>query len=236
MSWFHIDQRAVRARCGAILARVPATDDLGDEARHEVTRIELLQVLEGARLVPGATARGVASLLLEVRRSGGDWRRTIERGVSQRGAVRRERAAAAGIVIALALIGLAWILPWLLAVPPAIAYGLFRRWTRAGEGAVHVHRMEHRARAADQADDVETVNALYAEARRMIAEDRVPRRVGFRLAHVLEAAAHATPFPTDLLRELRQLRTIAPETELTYDHARETIEGRLALRRDESKS
>jgi hypothetical protein len=226
---FHIDQRAARDRCEAILGRVPTSDNPARAA----ARAELVEVLTWCRLVPGATARGVAWLLSTVQRTGdrAAARRTIERAIPVRGAVRRGRTAVAVIALAALTVAAARLSPWLAAAIAVVAAAVAaRRLAVVDRAAIRVHRMEDAARAADEAGDVETVNALYAEARRMIAADRVPAGVGFRLAYVLGAAARATPFPVELLRELRQLHFLAPETELSYDAVCETIEERLRLR------
>ena len=233
MPFFHVDQRPVRARCEEVLAAVPAAEAPRAEEGRTVARAELRAALRGRRLVPGATAAGLTKLLLTVQRDADAdaWRRTIERAIPVRGAVRRTAVVAA----LLAAAALAWLLGW-KALWGAAAIVLVAAWLylprvmRYADAVGEVTRMEIAARDADRADDVAVVNALYARARRMIADDRVPARVGFRLAQVLRAAASATPFPAELLRELRQLHAIAPETELTYADVDETIERRLQLR------
>jgi hypothetical protein len=237
VSLFHADQGPLRERCEAILAAV--TVDLEDPARDAAWK-ELIHVLEACRLPPGTTVRGVAGLLLTVQRTRNPatLRRSLERAIPARGLVRRERAAAAAIIVVALSIGFASISPWLLVAAIVLGVAIvacrvtiaLRRYVRDGQGALHVARMEAAALAAEKAEDVETINALYAEARAMIAEDRVPARVGFRLAEVLRVAAKATPFPVELLRELRQLHFLAPEAELGYEAVRKSIEGCLQLR------
>jgi hypothetical protein len=211
MSWLHVDQRAAWERCEAA-----------------TTRAELRRLLGSVRLVPGATPDGVAELL--GRLPVNDRRRTLERAIPRRGRLRRFPAGAAALAVCAAMVGLAWVSPWLLllllVLSLAAAFVFARRWALSGGPVIQVARMEQRASDGDLA----TKGALYAEARAMIAEDRVPARVGFRIAHVLEAAVELTPFPPDLLEDLERLLVLAPETELMYAYVRDKIERGLQLR------
>jgi hypothetical protein len=162
------------------------------------------------------------------------WRRVVDRAIPLRGRLRPVPAVAVLAATTAITAGLAWISPWAPAVVLIVIGGLAvqaaRRFVARHADAVEVARMEQAARAAEQTGDVDAANALYAEARRMIAEDRVPAGVGFRVANILGAAAIATPFPVDVLRELRELWLIAPEAELVYAQVRDELERRLQTR------
>lgn len=226
MRWLCVDQRAVRDQCEAILARAALAEDRAHQAHGELTQQALIAVLSQARLVPGARARTTAWLFAQ----GSDpakQRRTIVRAIPLRGALRLGRVALAAVLLCAALVGLAWLSPRLLVLPPLVAVALLwdvgRRWLHDGRAAMHVHRMEQRARLAEAIGDMATVAALYEEARAMIAEDRIPPGIGFRVPAVLVTARNLTPFPLDLLRDLYQLLVIAPETDVAYDAAFEMI-------------
>ncbi len=231
VSCLHVDQRPTRARCEEILARVPAPEAVEHDVARGTAYLELLQSLLEIQLIPGTTPEGVSKLLLRAHDTGdpATWRRCIERAIPSRGRLRRGPAVGAVTAVIGIVAALTWISPWLLWMAAVLVTWLGVRALRCfvdhRAGPVnHVAWMERAARTAAQADDVETVSALHVAARQMIADDRVPAGVGFRLATVLGAAARTTASPLDLLRELRQLLLIAPETELSYAQVRDDLE------------
>ncbi len=223
--WLHVDQRPMRARCEAILARVATAPE--HPVPSEATERELLDVLGAVRLVDGAR-RGTTAMLFTEVDDPADRHRTIERAIPARGALRRGRAVATVLVVGAVLVGLARLSPWLLLVP-AVLLGVwfwrwYRRWFASAASAIYVSQTKEQAAIAEAAGDTRALAAIYEEVRQMIAQDRIPARNGFHLADVLAAAATLTPLPVELPRELWRLLVIAPEADLSFDLARETIE------------
>jgi hypothetical protein len=219
--FFHVDQRPVRERCLAVLAKVPPA------------RVELLPILEECRLVFGASPAGIGGLLLnrQVRGDHAGCRRIVERAIPVRGAVRPERVGAAVVVIALAGAGLWWFAPALALVTAVVALGVAAGWyVRQHAPAYAMARMEHAAREAAEMGSGTMLSAILGDVHRMIAEDRIPAGTGFRLVAVLRAAVDADPFPVDLLRDLRRLLFLAPEVDIFHGDAERAVERDLQLR------
>lgn len=141
------DQRPIREQCEAILARAATAAEPEPQVKGEASATEraLLDVLDAARLVNGARL-GTTALSFTQVRDPADRRLTIERAIPLRGALRRGRAFVAALIVGAALVGLAWLSPWLLLVPPALLAASFNRWFgrwfTAAHGAIHVFQLK----------------------------------------------------------------------------------------------